>query len=158
MKLLQQVALKVLKDKVASNEALLEEAKAAAVLNHANVCTVYSIDTIGDVPAIVMEFVDGETLDVRMKAGSLGLDAALDFFRQTCAGVAAAHKAGIVHGDLKPANLKIASDGTLRIMDFGMARQTGKDQIDRKMDDLCLMFFGACNHRASTLHVQTIRH
>lgn len=116
------VALKVLHpDGPTSPESLLTEARAAAALNHPNVCIVHAVDSSNGVPMIVMEYVDGQPLSKLLdrtppeRAASLG--------RQIALGMAVAHERRIVHGDLKPANIMVTSTGTIKIMDFGLARQ-----------------------------------
>ncbi len=120
----RQVALKVLQpgDDVPT-ESLLAEARAVAALNHPNVCTVHAVDTSLGAAMIVMEYVDGQPLAERLKSGPLSPHAARDIGRQIATGMAAAHAAGVVHGDLKPANLMVTPSGQIRIMDFGLARR-----------------------------------
>lgn len=120
----RMVALKVLR----SNEdvptaSLLAEARAAAALNHLNVCAVHSVETSSGAPMIVMEFVEGQPLDTQLEPGALSPETAADFGRQVAQGMAAAHAVGVVHGDLKPANLMVTPGGTIKIMDFGLARR-----------------------------------
>ena len=119
------VALKVLRPgNPAAAEALLAEARAAAALNHPNVCTIYAVDTTHGASMIVMEHVAGESLAHRLENGPLSPQTAALLGRQIAEGVAAAHAAGIVHGDLKPANFMVTSGGAIKIMDFGLARRT----------------------------------
>lgn len=106
-----------------------QEARSASALAHPNICAVYDIGSITDegpespgVHYIAMEFVDGVPLHQAIPAGGLAVDAAIEFGRQLSSGLAAAHRAGIVHRDVKPANLLVARDGTLKIVDFGLAR------------------------------------
>ena len=106
-----------------------QEARAASALAHPNICTIYDIGTTNDfepgswpVHYIAMEFVDGVPLHEAIPAGGLAVDAAIEFGRQLASGLAAAHRAGIVHRDVKPANLLVARGGVLKIVDFGLAR------------------------------------
>lgn len=118
------VALKVLNPSMDDSvEALLAEARAAAALNHPNVCLVYSVDNSNGVDMIVMEYVDGRPLSNRLEEGALELQMTVSYARQIAKGMAAAHEAGVVHGDLKPANLMISANDRLKIMDFGLARR-----------------------------------
>jgi alkyl hydroperoxide reductase subunit AhpC len=118
------VALKVVH---ASNQALsaslLNEARAAAALNHANVCTLFSVDASDGISMIVMEHLEGRPLAKILEQGALTPQRAAGIARQVTAGMAAAHGHGVVHGDLKPANLMVADDDVAKIMDFGLARR-----------------------------------
>ena len=122
IRLQRRVALKVISAQgEGSEEKLLEEARMAAGINHANVCTIYSADSIDSLPVIAMEFVEGGTL---ADAIEKGIDDQ-DFHRlgfEIASGLAAAHSKQIVHGDLKPANILLDSAGKPVIADFGLAR------------------------------------
>jgi serine/threonine protein kinase len=98
----------------------LQEAKAAAALNHPNICSVIAIEERDGRMFIVMEFVDGQTL--RDKRGSITFKQAIDFGIQIAEGLAAAHEKGIVHRDIKPENIMVRKDGICQIMDFGLAK------------------------------------
>jgi serine/threonine protein kinase len=102
------VALKVLrKSDAASNQQLLDEARAASAFNHPNVCTIHNVDTANGATMIVMEHVAGRTLSDILKDGPIEIAAATRLIRQIAGGMAAAHDAGVVHGDVKPANLMV---------------------------------------------------
>src|SRR5262249_32248022 len=111
------VALKVVRSSNATRGALLAQARAAAALNHPNVCTLHAVDDSNGAPMIVMEYVAGETLANRIRSGALAPDVVTALGRQIAAGLATAHAAGVVHGDLKPANLMVTPEGTIKIMD-----------------------------------------
>jgi TolB-like protein/cytochrome c-type biogenesis protein CcmH/NrfG len=100
------------------------EARAASVLNHPSIVTVYDVGETNGVPWIAMEWVEGETLRHALGGGPLPLRPALQLARQIAEGLAVAHAKGIVHRDLKPANVMITADGRGKILDFGLARQT----------------------------------
>ncbi|MBI3765552.1 MAG: serine/threonine protein kinase [Ignavibacteriales bacterium] len=123
-KLDRLVALKFLPHHLTANDAekarFLQEAKAAAALNHPNVCSVIEIDEHDSQMFIVMEFVDGQTL--REKKGQVSFKQAIDIGIQIADGLAAAHEKGIVHRDIKPENIMIRKDGIAQIMDFGLAK------------------------------------
>jgi alkyl hydroperoxide reductase subunit AhpC len=119
------VAVKVFKTGSAPSSAtVLAEARAAAALNHPNVCTIYAVDDSEGVPVIVMEYVDGQPLSVLLQGGALAAERAANLGRQIARGMASAHGLGIVHGDLKPANLLVTRGGAVKITDFGLSRRT----------------------------------
>lgn len=97
------------------------EAKAASALNHPNIATVYEYDSKGEVDYIVMEFVDGMTLD-RFAADQPALAVLLDCAVQAASAIAKAHQAGIVHRDLKPRNILVTPERTVKVLDFGLAK------------------------------------
>jgi len=130
-KLDRDVALKFLPTHL-SNSAdekarFLQEAKAAATLNHPNICTIHSIEEHDGQLFIVMQMVDGELLRGRMK--NLGQKEAIDIAVQIAEGLAAAHQQGIVHRDIKPENVMVRRDGIVQIMDFGLAKVRGGSQL-----------------------------
>ena len=97
------------------------EAHVLASLNHPNIAAIYGVED----GAIIMELVEGDTLAARIKAGPLPLDEALAIARQIADALEAAHAKGIVHRDLKPANIKITPAGTVKVLDFGLAKVAG---------------------------------
>jgi alkyl hydroperoxide reductase subunit AhpC len=120
----RRVALKVLSPgKTATTDGLLAEARAAAGLNHPNICIVHAIDTAEAAPTIVMEYLDGRPLSSLLEAGPLPRAQAAALGRQVASGMAAAHAHGVVHGDLKPGNIMVTGAETAKIMDFGLARR-----------------------------------
>ena len=125
-KLKREVALKVLPADVSSNPDRLarfqREAEVLASLNHPNIAQVYGLEVAGEGTALVMELVDGEDLSQRIARGPIPLDEALPIARQIAEALEAAHDAGIIHRDLKPANIKVRADGTVKVLDFGLAK------------------------------------
>lgn len=123
----RRVAVKVLREGFAGDPAFLarfqREARAAANLDHPNVVTVYDVGQDGDRHYIVMEYVDGQDLKtlIRQK-GRLSVDEALNIAIQVCGGVGQAHKAGLIHCDVKPQNVLVTQDGRAKVTDFGIAR------------------------------------
>ncbi len=122
------IALKVLPpDKVADPERkqrFVNEAKTASALNHPNIVTVHDIDQADGIDFIAMEFVQGKTLDEVIGRKGLKLNEALKYAIQIADALAKAHAAGIVHRDLKPANVMVTSDGSVKVLDFGLAKLT----------------------------------
>jgi serine/threonine-protein kinase len=126
LKLGQPVAIKFLPGELGLQSAALarfhREARIARQVSHPHVCRVYDVGEIDGLHFLTMEFIDGEDLaSLLRRIGRLPRDKAVDIARQLCAGLAAAHDAGVIHRDLKPANLMIDSRGRARITDFGIA-------------------------------------
>ncbi len=124
----RDVAIKVLPAELAENAERLKrferEARSASALNHPNIVTIYDIGTTGGTSWIAMERVEGETLRKLLGAGSMPLKKLLAVATQIAEGLAKAHESGIVHRDLKPENLMVTRDGTVKILDFGLAKLT----------------------------------
>jgi serine/threonine protein kinase/class 3 adenylate cyclase len=126
------VALKVLKPEIASDPDVQENFKRemclARKITHKNVCRIHEFNRLNGTAYTSMELVEGESLLSRLyRVGSLPLNEALDIARQICAGLREAHAQGIVHRDLKPANIMVDRNGTVKIMDFGIARMVQRD-------------------------------
>jgi serine/threonine-protein kinase len=126
-KLDREVAIKILPESFARDSGRVarfeREAKVLAALNHPHIAAIYGlVETESNTRAIVMELVDGPTLAEHLKAGPLPLTEALAVARQIGEALEAAHEKGIVHRDLKPANIKIKPDGTIKVLDFGLAK------------------------------------
>ncbi|QDV38165.1 protein kinase domain-containing protein [Tautonia plasticadhaerens] len=120
------VALKVLRPRPGARpRALLDEARAAAALNHPNICTVYAVDDSEGLPIIAMEYVAGPRLDHLIASGGLTVGRSVGIARQVASGMAAAHEAGVVHGDLKPQNILVDVGDLAKIVDFGLAHRVG---------------------------------
>jgi Tol biopolymer transport system component len=122
-------ALKVLPDAFGSDPERLarfqREAQVLASLNHPNIAHVYGLEESDGTQALVMELVEGPTLADRIAQGRIPLDEALAIARQITQALEAAHEQGIVHRDLKPANIKLRPDGTVKVLDFGLAKALG---------------------------------
>ena len=98
------------------------EAELLATLNHPHIAAVYGLEEAGDLTALVLELVEGPTLADRLTEGAVPLDEALAIARQIAEAFEAAHEKGIIHRDLKPANIKVRPDGTVKVLDFGLAK------------------------------------
>ena len=125
----REVALKVLAERFSRDPERLarfeREAKVLAQLNHPNIAQVHGLEVEGEIRALVMELVDGPTLADRLAAGPLPLDDCVEIARQIAAALEAAHEKGIVHRDLKPENVKAPVGGTVKVLDFGLAKALG---------------------------------
>jgi len=134
-KLNRDVAIKVLPDLFATDSERLarftREAQTLAALNHPNIATIYGIEG----SAIVMELVEGDDLSVRIAQGAMPVDEAMAVARQIIDALEAAHDSGIVHRDLKPANIKVRHDGTVKVLDFGLAKAMGPDGSNAPTDN-----------------------
>jgi Tol biopolymer transport system component len=130
----REVALKLLPENFAEDaerHARFErEAKVLASMNHPNIATLFGLEHLDDRHALVMELVEGEGLDERIGRGPLPLDEALSIALQVAEALEAAHENGIVHRDLKPANVMIRSDGTVKVLDFGLAKAWEEQSAD----------------------------
>ena len=123
----RQVAIKALGEHLLNDDDLVErftrEAKATAALNDPNVIQIYYIGKEQGQPFFAMEYIEGQSLDDILKGGnSLSVKHAKNILKQACLGLAAAHKIDLVHRDIKPANIMLTTNGTLKIVDFGIAR------------------------------------
>lgn len=105
-----------------AREQLRREAKAAAQLIHPNIAVIYDVIESGDQPYIVMEYVEGQTLHERRLQGPMSAQEVIEISRQITSALTQAHRLGIIHRDLKPANILITPSGTVKILDFGLAR------------------------------------
>src|SRR5712691_6019320 len=103
-------------------ERFEREARLLASLNHSHIGAIYGFEDAGNVPALVLELVEGDTLHDRVRRGTLPLSEALAVAQQIAEALDAAHRAGIIHRDLKPSNSKITPDGVVKVLDFGLAK------------------------------------
>ena len=130
------VALKFLPQELtlnsAAKERLVQEAQSASALDHPNICTIHEIDETPDGRLfLAMAYYDGETLKERIARGPLTIDEAVDVATQVARGVAAAHDAGIIHRDIKAANIILTRRGEVKLLDFGLAKLVGQTGLTR---------------------------
>jgi serine/threonine protein kinase len=133
----REVAIKALRPELARQPELVErfraEAKTLAKLNHPNIATVYNFLCQDDSFFMVMEFVRGETLDNTIrKSGAMPVEQAVPLFCQALEGIEHAHRLGIIHRDIKPANMMLTDTGSIKVMDFGIARVLGTARMTRQ--------------------------
>jgi len=135
-KLNRQVVLKVLPDAFAANPERLArfkwEAQILASLNHPNIAAIHGLEKTDGVRALVLELVEGSTLADRIKQGPIPIAEALPIASQIADAFDAAHEAGVIHRDLKPANIKVREDGTVKVLDFGLAKAMAEGGADRR--------------------------
>jgi serine/threonine-protein kinase len=140
LKLDRRVAIKYLPEHLTKDKNNVErfkrEAKAAAALNHPNIITIHDIIESENQICIVMEYVEGKSLRDVMNDYDLRLDKIIDILRQISEGLREAHKAGIVHRDMKPENIIIGKDARIRILDFGLAKLKGVSQLTKETSTL----------------------
>ena len=130
----RDVAIKVLAPEFATDADRLgrfaREARVLASLNHPNIAHIHGLQSAGDVTAIVMELVEGETLADRLARGPIALNEALPIARQIIEALEAAHEQGVIHRDLKPANIQLRADGAVKVLDFGLAKTVQQARDD----------------------------
>jgi len=135
MKLGRTVALKFLPPEMMrdsdANARFLQEARTAATLDHQNICTVYEIGEADGRTYIAMALIEGKSLRDRIRRGPLGLNETIDLAVQVAEGLAAAHRKGIVHRDMKPGNVMVTTEDQAKIMDFGLAKSPGQARLTK---------------------------
>jgi serine/threonine protein kinase/Tol biopolymer transport system component len=139
-RLQRDVALKLLPETFASDADRLarfeREAQVLASLNHPNIAQIYGLENANGSTCIVMELVEGETLEERLRHGPLTFDETLAVAKQIADALAVAHERGIVHRDLKPANIKITRNGVVKVLDFGLAKALGPKAGDTSLTSM----------------------
>jgi eukaryotic-like serine/threonine-protein kinase len=129
-KLGRSVAIKILPEAFAHDTDRLarfeREARVLASLNHPHIAGIYGLEQSAAQNFLVMELVRGETLAERIKRGAIPLDETLAIAMQIAEALSAAHENGVIHRDLKPANVKVSANGTVKVLDFGLAKDGGQ--------------------------------
>jgi Tol biopolymer transport system component len=125
----RRVALKLLPNSFHSDSDRVarfrREAKVLAAMNHPHIAQIHGLEAVGGIPFLVLELVDGQTLERGIDRGPIPVDQALQIARQLAEALEAAHDKGIIHRDLKPANIALTSDGNVKVLDFGLAKAIG---------------------------------
>jgi len=135
----RDVALKILNatgDAEASRENLLREARAASALTHPNICTIHEVAEFEGELGLVMELVEGQPLSALIGAEGLPAEAVLRYGKQIAAALVHAHSRGIIHGDLKSANVIVTPEGLVKVLDFGLARRLPREKLEAATQSL----------------------
>ena len=138
-RLQRDVAIKVLPAAFARDpdriDRLQREAIALASLNHRNIAIIHGLEEADGIRALVLELIEGPTLADRIARGPMPLDEALGIARQIADALQTAHDRGVIHRDLKPANIKVRRDGTVKVLDFGLAKLLDSQPTDAALAD-----------------------
>ncbi len=130
----RKVALKILPPNLAEDtdrmSRFVREAKSASALNHPNIITIHEIGEIDGLHFIATEYIEGETLKTRLKMETLTLKSTLEIAVQVVSALEAAHRAGIIHRDIKPDNIMVRHDGIVKILDFGLLKLIASDRSE----------------------------
>jgi serine/threonine protein kinase len=133
------VALKILPAHLSQNvwakQRFDREARTISSLSHSNICHLYDVGSQDGIHFLVMEFLDGESLAERLKAGALPWPDVLRYGAEICEGLEKAHRSGVIHRDLKPGNIFLTRDGHAKLLDFGLARNFGPSSDPLALDD-----------------------
>ena len=134
----REVAIKVLPERVASDPEWLarfeREARLLASINHANIVTIYSVERVGDLRLLIMELVEGRRLDELMPESGFPSDELFEIAIPLTDALAAAHAKGVVHRDLKPSNIMLRDDGSVKVLDFGIAKIAAEPSGDATIE------------------------
>src|SRR2546430_2632727 len=134
----REVAIKIVPDRMASDPKMLQrfeqEARAVAALSHPNILAIHDFERGGDTAFVVTELLHGESLDQRLMRERIAWRKAVEIATAVADGLASAHGRGIIHRDLKPANIFLTAEGQVKILDFGLAKQTNAIETHSQMD------------------------
>ena len=136
----REVAIKFLPPHIAKHgeerKRFRVEAQAAAALNHPNIATIHAIEEVDDEMFIIMEYIKGQELKDKIEAGPLPIEDTLNLANQIAKGLQAAHTKGVVHRDIKSANIMLTDEGDVKIMDFGLAKVRGGPKLTQEQSTL----------------------
>ena len=139
LKLKRDVAIKTLPDEFSLDADRVgrfhREAEVLASLNHPNIATIHSVEEVGGNRYLVLELVEGETLEGRLKRGAIPIEETLNLAYSICQALEAAHEKGIVRRDLKPANVKVTTEGIVKVLDFGLAKAISGANADATLSN-----------------------
>jgi serine/threonine protein kinase len=134
----RHVALKVIAESLLRDETAVarfeQEARAAAALDHPNICTVYELTQYKGRPVIVMELLEGESLREMIRRGPVPVDSVVDIGIAVADALDAAHQKGFIHRDIKPGNIMTNGRGQVKLLDFGLAKSDDRDQLEQEVD------------------------
>jgi predicted ATPase/serine/threonine protein kinase len=157
----RRVALKLLPEKLIGDERALRrfarEARAASSLNHPNICTIYEVEEHDHQPVIVMELLEGVSLNQRIREGPISTDELVDFGIQACDALEAAHAKGIIHRDIKPGNMFIVGHRQMKILDFGLAKVCGPYVLEDQPEEEPLTLDGVIPGTTSYMSPEQVR-
>ena len=157
----RRVALKFLPEKILCHESSLRrferEARAASSLNHPNICTIYEVEEHDHQPVIVMELLEGMSLEQRIGEGPISTEELLDFGIQASDALEAAHTKGIIHRDIKPGNVFIVARRQIKILDFGLAKMCGPHVSEDQSEDESLTTDGVIPGTTSYMSPEQLR-
>ena len=161
IRLKRRVALKFLLESLAhdpqARKRFEREARAASSLNHPNICTIYEVEQHDHQPVIVMELLEGVSLERRIREGPMSIDEVLDFGIQTCGALEAAHAKGIIHRDIKPGNMFIVGHQRMKILDFGLAKVRLRDIAEDLEEEESLTSDGTIPGTSSYMSPEQVR-
>src|SRR5438552_8639044 len=116
-------------------ERFQREAQVLASLSHSHIAAIYGFEDAASMPALVMELVEGPTLAERVAEGPLAIEEVLSEAKQIAEALEYAHERGVIHRDLKPANIKLTRDGNVKVLDFGLAKAMGSEQLSTTLSN-----------------------
>ncbi len=161
LRLERRVALKFLLESLAhdpqARKRFEREARAASSLNHPNICTIYGVEQHDHQSVIVMELLEGVSLERRIREGPMSIDEVLDFGIQSCDALEAAHAKGIIHRDIKPGNMFIVGHQRMKILDFGLAKVRVRDIAEELEEDEALTLQGTIPGTTSYMSPEQLR-